>query len=451
MAVGLVLGAVVGLLCGATVAAAALSKKAAGQAARLVVAERAQAELERANTAVASAQREVAALREDRVALIEQLRTAERDAAASTERWEAELARLHESFAASSQTALERLFRQFGEVTGRHNEERDRTMQATLNPVTDLLQRFEQHITTVEKERKEDQGSLVEQVDQLRRTQEQLSKETRLLVTALRTPHTRGSWGELQLRRVVEMAGMSEHCDFTEQGSVRNDDGQLQRPDLVVHLPGDAVVVVDAKVPLAGYLDAMDATDEEGRQRGLKALASQVRNHVTQLASKSYWRQFDRAPDFVACFVPGDAVLAAAFEADPTLTESALEQHVLLTGPTNLIALLQAAAFGWRQQRLAAHTEEIQQLAAQLYERLSNFAGHLDKLRGSLDRAVGSYNDAIGSLERRLLPTARRLHGLGVGAMVGELDAPQLLARLPVAGGAAELRPVDDLPIDEDP
>ena len=221
--------------------------------------------------------------------------------------------------------------------------------------------------------------------------------ETKNLVTALRRPQTRGRWGELHLRKVVEMAGMAEHCDFDEQLSVRTGDDPLQRPDLVVHLPDGAEVVVDSKVPLSAYLDAIEAPDEEDPH----ARAAHAREPGPlprpELSSKEYWRQFERSPDFVVCFVPGDALLSAAFEADPTLTEFALSNHVLLTGPTALIALLQTVSYGWRQERLARHTAEIQQLAERLYERLGKFAGHLSKLRGSLDKAVGSYNDAVSS------------------------------------------------------
>jgi DNA recombination protein RmuC len=298
-------------------------------------------------------------------------------------------------------------------------------------------------VNDVEKERKEAYGSITSQVDSLRRSQEQLTAETRNLVTALRRPQTRGRWGELQLRRVVEMAGMAEHCDFDEQLSVRTDEDELQRPDLVVHLPDGAEVVVDSKVPLSAYLDAIEADDEETRTRELRAHASQVRTHVLKLSSKEYWKQFSRSPDFVVCFVPGDALLSAAFEADPTLTEYALSNHVLLTGPTALIALLQTVSYGWRQERLARHTAEIQKLAERLYERLGKFASHLSKLRGSLDHAVGSYNDAVNSLERRFLPTARQLRALGIGEASGDLELPEAITTMPVTAGAPELEVID--------
>jgi DNA recombination protein RmuC len=334
--------------------------------------------------------------------------------------------------------AMDRALQHLAETTDRQGEERDRTLRATVQPVSELLAQFQQRVNDVEDDRKEAYGSLTTQVDALRKSHEQLTTETKNLVTALRKPQTRGAWGEMQLRRVVEMAGMIEHCDFDEQRSIRTDDDALQRPDLVVHLPGGAEVVVDAKVPLSAYLDSLESQDETARGQLLRTHASQVRTHVQKLASKEYQRSIEGSPDFVVCFVPGETLLAAAFEADPSLNEFALSNHVLLTGPTSLIALLRTISFGWRQERLAKHTQEIQDLAAQLYERLGKFAGHLSKLRSSLDRAVGSYNDAVGSLERRLLPTARKLQAFGVGEE-GDLEVLEPITTLPVAAGAPEL------------
>jgi DNA recombination protein RmuC len=382
---------------------------------------------------------EAGQLREERARLSEQVSAADQSIAREQARLDDELGRLREAFASQSQVVMEKAVSQLAEMSGRQGEERDRTLRATVAPVSELLARFEQHVHEVEKDRKESYGSISSQVDSLRRSQEQLTVETKNLVTALRRPQTRGRWGELQLRKVVEMAGMTEHCDFDEQPSLRIDDDALQRPDLVVHLPDKAEVVVDAKVPLSAYLDAIEAIDDEVRTQQLRAHANQVRTHVQKLASKEYWRQFQNSPDFVVCFVPGDALLSAAFEADPTLTEYALANKVLLTGPTALIALLQTVSYGWRQERLARNTQEIQQLAEQLYNRLGKFANHLAKLRSSLDRAVGSYNDAVSSLETRLLPTARRLRAVGVGDDDGELAVPRPITTRAVTAGAPEL------------
>jgi DNA recombination protein RmuC len=439
MALGIMLGAIGGLALGASCASAFFLRKGAERDARLAFADRVEGDLDRTRVELATLQAVAGQLREDRASLLEQLRSAEQAVEREQSRLDVELSRLHEAFAVQSQSVMERVVAQLSDASGQQNEERDRTLRATITPVAELLTRFEQRVTDVEKERKEAYGSITTQVESLRRSQEQLTTETKNLVTALRRPQTRGRWGELQLRRVVEMAGMQEHCDFDEQRSVRNDDDELQRPDLVVHLPDGAEVVVDSKVPLSAYLDATEATDEETRVRELRAHANQLRTHIQKLAAKDYARQFERSPDFVVCFVPGDSLLSAAFEADPTLTEFALSNRVLLTGPTALIALLQTISYGWRQERLAEHTAEIQRLAERLYERLAKFAGHLSKLRSSLDRAVGSYNDAVSSLERRLLPTARQLHAIGVGQGEGDLDLPEPITTLPVTAGAPEL------------
>jgi DNA recombination protein RmuC len=441
MALGLALGAVVGLVLGAALATAALQRRSSRRDARLAVADRVERDLARTKDELVAVQLEAGDLREERATLAARLELAEGAAAAERLRLDEELGRLREAFASQSQEVMERAVSQLAELSGRQGEERDRTLQATVAPVAQLLSQFEQHVREVEKDRKEAYGSISTQVDALRRSHEQLTTETRNLVTALRRPQTRGRWGELQLRKVVEMAGMTEHCDFEQQQTVRTDEDALQRPDLVVHLPDGAQVVVDAKVPLSAYLDALEATEDDERVRQLRLHANQVRTHVQKLAAKEYYRQF-ASPDFVVCFVPGDALLAAAFEVDPTLTEYALSNHVLLTGPTALIALLQTVSYGWRQERLARHTQEIQQLASRLYERLGKFAGHLDKLRSSLDRAVGSYNDAVNSLERRLLPTARQLRAYGVGEAEDELDLPNPITTLPVTAGAPELRVV---------
>jgi DNA recombination protein RmuC len=439
MAAGLLIGAVAGLLVGAAVAYGILQRRVTSQDAKLAVAERVDFELDRTRDELAMLHVEAGQLREERARLSEQVSAADQSIAREQARLDDELGRLREAFASQSQVVMEKAVSQLAEMSGRQGEERDRTLRATVAPVSELLARFEQHVHEVEKDRKESYGSISSQVDSLRRSQEQLTVETKNLVTALRRPQTRGRWGELQLRKVVEMAGMTEHCDFDEQPSLRIDDDALQRPDLVVHLPDKAEVVVDAKVPLSAYLDAIEAIDDEVRTQQLRAHANQVRTHVQKLASKEYWRQFQNSPDFVVCFVPGDALLSAAFEADPTLTEYALANKVLLTGPTALIALLQTVSYGWRQERLARNTQEIQQLAEQLYNRLGKFANHLAKLRSSLDRAVGSYNDAVSSLETRLLPTARRLRAVGVGDDDGELAVPRPITTRAVTAGAPEL------------
>ena len=286
----------------------------------------------------------------------------------------------------------------------------------------DQLGRYEQGLRVLELERQKAYTGLSEQVRQLTESQDKLQSETRNLVTALRSPATRGRWGEMQLRRVVEVAGMVEHCDFDEQVTVSGADGKL-RPDMVVHLPGAKHVIVDAKVPLQAFLDANDATDEEARRAHLTAHARHLRAHVDALSKKSYWEQFDDTPEFVVAFIPGDALLAAALEHDSSLLEHAVSSHVLLATPTTLIALLRAVAYGWQQEALAENAREVQQMGRELYKRLATFGEHMAKTGKSLSGAVDAYNKAVGSLERNVFPQARRFHELGV---VGGADKPLL-------------------------
>lgn len=284
------------------------------------------------------------------------------------------------------------------------------------DPIRDALERMDAKLAAIERERAHAQGTLDEQL----RT---LGAETRALATALRQPHTRGRWGELQLRRVVELAGMTAHCDFLEQPSVLTDDGLL-RPDLVVHLPGGRQVVIDAKAPLDAFLDASEARDETARTTALAAHARLLREHVRRLSAKAYWERFETAPDFVFLFLPGEHFYGAALEADPALLEESARQSVLIATPTTLIALLRAVAYGWQQARVAEDARAVGQLGRELHRRLETFAGHLDRLGARLRGAVGAYNDAVGSYEQRVLPGARRLAEHGVVSAERELQAP---------------------------
>jgi DNA recombination protein RmuC len=227
----------------------------------------------------------------------------------------------------------------------------------------------------------------------------------------------------MQLRRVVEMAGMLEHCDFDEQVHTDGDEGRL-RPDMVVHMPGAKRVVVDAKVPMQAFLDATDATDESTRKTHLVSHARQLRSHVDALAKKSYWQQFDDSPEFVIAFIPGDPLLAAALEHDSSLLEHAVTNHVLLATPTTLIGLLRAVAYGWQQDALAENAREVQQIGRELYKRLATFGEHMARTGRSLSGAVDAYNKAVGSLERNVMPQARRFQELGVGG--SDKDVPML-------------------------
>ena len=276
----------------------------------------------------------------------------------------------------------------------------------------------------LEVERQRAYSTLTEQMKHLSTSHDQLQKETRNLVTALRSPQTRGRWGELQLRRVVEMAGMLEHCDFDEQVTSDGDGGRM-RPDMVVHLPGGKKVVVDAKVPMQAFLDANDADDELVRRSHLASHGRQLKAHVDALSKKEYWKRVDPSPEFVVAFVPGDPLLTAALEHEPGLMEHAVANHVLLATPTSLIALLRAVAYGWQQDALADNAREVQRMGAELYQRLAVLGEHVGAVGKGLNGAVAAYNRAVGSLEGRVLVTARRFVEMGVvGASEKELAHP---------------------------
>jgi DNA recombination protein RmuC len=277
----------------------------------------------------------------------------------------------------------------------------------------------------------------MQQVRSLGESQVQLQTETAQLVRALRAPQTRGRWGEITLRRVVEMAGMAEHCDFNEQVSV-DTEGLRQRPDLIVRLPGGRVIVVDAKVSLKSYLDALEAPDEAARAACLQDHARQVKDHITRLGSKNYCEQFDKTPDFVVAFLPGDPFLGAAFEKDPGLLEYGVERKVLIATPATLIALLKAVAYGWRQESVEENAQKICDLGKELYDRIVILAGHFGGVGEALDRAVRSFNDAVGTLEARVLVTTRRFRELQAAGS-REMPEPVVLDRSVRAIQAPEL------------
>lgn len=304
-------------------------------------------------------------------------------------------------------------------------QQKEQSIDNLVKPIQAALLKTEQQIQAMEQARKEAYGSLSRHLESMTLTQAQLQLETRNLVQALRRPEVRGQWGELTLKRLVELAGMVEHCDFFQQETVSGSDS-VQRPDMIVRLPDSRDIVIDVKTPLDAYLSAMEAPDDPARRAALERHARKVRERVRELAMKAYWDQFKNAPDFVVLFIPGDQFLSAALDIDPQLLEDALRQKIILATPTSLVALLRAVGYGWRQQALAENAERIRELGADLYKRIATFTEHLGKLGRQLEGGVDSYNKAVGSLERQLLPGARRFVELGITPHK-ELETPHAI------------------------
>jgi DNA recombination protein RmuC len=314
------------------------------------------------------------------------------------------------------------------ETALRNLTEREKAVETMLAPVREVLQRTQEQIGRIEKERAESFGALRASLESVTLGQVALQRETRSLVTALRRPEVRGRWGEMTLRRLAELAGMVDRCDFIEQVNVEGEDGAL-RPDMIVNMPDGRQIVVDVKTPLDAYLSAAEALTDDERDVALRRHATAVQERVRQLAQKAYWSQFAQSPDFVVLFIPGDQFLSAAVAEVPTLLEDAIRQHVIVATPTSFVALLKAVAYGWRQNAVAENALRIQELGEETYKRLVTFATHLGKVGRALGQGVEAYNAAVGSFERQVLPGARKFTELGLRP-ARELD---------------ELAPVDNL------
>ncbi len=425
---------VAGAIAGAVLMWLALRSRSAAVRERLSIAERDLA----TTVAELRAQSDANAHLRETVARMETTLAAERKAA------EEKLAilnrateELREAFAALSADALKsnnQAFLDLAKATldsyqkqaSGELEQRRQAVAALVAPIQESLGRFDQQVRQLESARQQAYGSISEQVQLLVTSQDKLQKETGKLVTALRAPSVRGRWGEIQLRRVVEIAGMLSYCDFVEQQSVTTEDGRL-RPDLIVRLPGGKNVVVDAKAPLQAYLNALDAPDDDACRAGLLDHARQTRDHMAKLGSKSYWDHLQPTPEFVVMFLPGEAFFSAALEQDAGLIEQGVNQRVIPASPTTLISLLKAIAYGWRQEKIAESAQQISEIGKQLYDRLRTMAGYFEDVGASLDRAVDHYNKAAGSLETRVLVSARKMVELGV----------------PVKEAIPELKPVE--------
>jgi len=433
---------VIGLLFGSVLAWLLLRSRTAGLQARLALTEKelgaAKAELARLSedqrSLVESRARLESALELERKTSDEKIELLTR----SGERAAEDLQNAFKALAADAlknnnssflQIAEEKLKRFQSDARG-DLEARQKAVENLVGPVRESLSKVDAQIQQMEKERMDAYGGLRQQVESLITSQKELQSETGNLVRALRTANVRGRWGEIQLRRVVEIAGMLSYCDFAEQETITGESGRL-RPDLVVKLPGGKRVVVDAKTPLQAFLDAFETTDEEARRACLATHARQVRDHINTLSGKKYWEQFESTPEFVVMFLPGETFFSAALEQDTGLIEHGVLNKVIPASPTTLIALLKAINYGWNQEKLARNAQEISQLGKELHERLRKLAGHISGVGTNLDRAVEAYNQAVGSLENRVLVSARKFAELGASVAddIPELEPIETTAR----------------------
>ena len=459
---------VVGYLLGGARRGAALERRLLEQTALRAAAEATirqleglKTEIERRDAELAAQRGELRALGEARQALATRLEAGERALAEQRQLLDSAQARLSDVFKALAAETLKANNQQFIDLARSQFEtlqqaargdleRRQQSIQQLVEPVRESLTQVQTRIGEIEKERVGAYSQLLAQVEALATGQQALTRETGNLVGALRRPSVRGRWGELQLKRVVELAGMVDHVDFLEQEHVAGESGDL-RPDLVVKLPGGKNLVVDAKVPLEAYLESLELADEKARAAKLADHARQIRDHIARLSLKEYWAQFDNTPDFVVLFIPGEVFYSAALEQDPALIEAGISKKVILATPTTLIALLRTVVYAWRQEALAEDARRIADLGKELYERLQVMGGHFASMGGGLKRALEAYNDAVGSLESRVLPSARRFRDLNVGRESKDIAALEPIDALPREPQAEELRALPRHPADVDP
>lgn len=360
--------------------------------------------------------------------------------------------KLSQSFKALSSEALEKSNASFlqlaKETLGKFQEKakgdlekRQESIEHVLKPVKESLFKLDQGMRAIEKERKGEHESLKTQLKMMTEAEKELRSETSTLVKALRMPIIRGRWGEMQLRRVVELAGMVNHCDFYEQATA--DSGQV-RPDIIIRLPGDKQVIVDAKTPCEAYLEAIQTDNQELKEEKFRHHSRQVRQHVMALGKKAYWQSFQPTPEFVVLFIPSDNFFSSALEFDPSLIEIGVEQGVIIATPTTLIGLLRAIAYGWKQEKLSLHAEEVSKLGHELYKRISDMGHHWNKVGRTLASSVEAYNKAVGSLESRVLVSARKFKDLGAAAGSLDVDVLEGIDRIPREIQAPEMKPIPD-------
>ena len=388
------------------------------------------------------AQREIVVLKQENMRLSTRLEMEERNQSEKLAALNQAEDRFKDTFAALSNQVLkssneeflqlaQESMRQFHVQARADLEKRERSIHTLVEPIKEALLQTGKQIHRIEKERSAAYGNLEKYLDSMSKTQEQLQNETRNLVKALRRPEIRGRWGEMTLKRLVELAGMVEHCDFYEQEQINSKEGAV-RPDMIIRMADEREIVVDVKTPLDAYLNALESDDEKQREHGLKRHARTVRERVRELSRKAYWQQFEKAPDFVVMFIPGEQFLSAALDIDRTLLEDAIREKVILATPTSFIALLQVIEYGWRQQSLAENAEKIRIMGQDIYNRLATFGEHLARLGKNLGGSVESYNKAVGSLERQVLPGARKFTEMGVSPKkkIPELDPIESQVRL---------------------